>query len=191
MYARRRLGRQRDQGKDGWFNIGKEIGLKFRWPGGAPSEGKRAQLGLLVRGPRSDVPITFEGGGALPGDRIVGVLTEGEGIRIFQIHSPKLKEYEHQWWIDVTWWDIDPSDARLFLAKLSVTAPNEPGTLAEIAQVIGEAGGHIGNVRTVRRAADLTEMAIEVKVRDLDHLNRIIKSLRGKPIFSKVERVFG
>ena len=39
----------------------------------------------------------------------------GEGIRIFQIHSPKLKEYEHDRWIDVTW-DIDPNRPERFPA---------------------------------------------------------------------------
>ena len=186
---RRRSGRQRGQGEDGWFNITKVIGLKFRWPGSGAGKDKQAQQGLPIRGLRNDVPVTFEEGGAVPGDRIVGVLTEGEGIRIFQIHSPRLKDYEHERWIDVTW-DIDPYDPELFPAKLAVTALNEPGTLAQIAQLIGEADGNIDNVRMMRRAADFTEMAIEVEVRDLDHLTRIIGGLRSKPVVSKVERVF-
>jgi guanosine-3',5'-bis(diphosphate) 3'-pyrophosphohydrolase len=142
---------------------------------------------------RNDVPVSFEEGGAVPGDRIVGVLTEGEGIRIFQIHSPRLKEYEayeQDRWIDVTW-DVDPDAGDRFPAKLSVTAVNEPGTLAQIAQLIGEADGNIDNVRMVRRAADFTEMAIDVEVRDLNHLTRIISGLRAKSVVSKVERVYG
>jgi guanosine-3',5'-bis(diphosphate) 3'-pyrophosphohydrolase len=186
---RRRLGWQRGQGEDGWFNITKVIGLKFRWPGSGVSKDRQAQQGLPIRGVRNDVPVSFEEGGAVPGDRIVGVLTEGEGIRIFQIHSPKLKDYEHERWIDVTW-DLDPGDPERFPAKLAVTALNEPGTLGQIAQLIGEADGNIDNVRMVRRAADFTEMAIEVEVWDLDHLTRIIGDLRRKPVVSKVERVF-
>jgi GTP diphosphokinase / guanosine-3',5'-bis(diphosphate) 3'-diphosphatase len=186
---RRRSTRQRGQGEEGWFNIAKVIGLKFRWPGSGSSRDRQAQQGLPIRGLRNDVPVSFEEGGAVPGDRIVGVLTEGEGIRIFQIHSPKLKDYEHERWIDVTW-DLDPYDPERFPAKLAVTALNEPGTLAQIAQLIGEADGNIDNVRMVRRAADFTEMAIEVEVRDLDHLTRIISGLRRKPAVSKVERVF-
>ena len=144
---------------------------------------------LPIRGVRNDVPVTFEEGGAVPGDRIVGVLTEGEGIRIFQIHSPRLKDYEHERWIDVTW-DVDPDAPERFPAKLSVTALNEPGTLAQIAQLIGEADGNIDNVRMVRRAPDFTEMAIEVEVWDLDHLTQIIAGLKGKSVVSKVERTF-
>jgi len=133
--------------------------------------------------------VSFEPGGAVPGDRIVGVLTPGEGIRIFQIHSPRLKEFEHEGWIDVTW-DIDPDTPQRFPARISVTALNEPGSLAQIANVIGEGGGNIDNVRMERRAADFTEMRIELEVLDLVHLNHIITGLREKAVVNKVERVF-
>src|SRR5262249_48803923 len=68
---------------DGWFNIAKGIGLKFRWPGSSGKDKQSVQQqGLPIRGVRNDVPVSFEEGGAVPGDRIVGVLTDGEGIRI-------------------------------------------------------------------------------------------------------------
>jgi GTP pyrophosphokinase len=187
--ARRKPGgTHRGHGEEGWFNIAKGIGLKFRWPGSGKDKPVQHQH-LPIRGVRGDVPVTFEEGGALPGDRIVGVLTEGEGIRVFQIHSPKLKDYEHERWIDVTW-DIDPDNPERFPAKLAVTALNEPGTLAQIAQLIGEADGNIDNVRMMRRAPDFTEMAIEIEVWDLNHLTQIMSGLKGKAVVSKVERVF-
>ena len=113
----------------------------------------------------------------------------GEGIRIFQIHSPRLKNFEQERWIDVTW-DIDPERPERFPAKIRLTALNEPGTLAQIAQLIGEADGNIDNLRMVRRASDFTEMLIEVEVRDLAHLSRIIAGLKSKSVVSKVERTF-
>jgi GTP pyrophosphokinase len=184
--------RERGQSEEGWFNLAKVIGLKFRWPGSGGSGGageKQTQV-LPIRGLKNDVPVMFEEGGAVPGDRIVGVLSEGAGIRIFQIHSPKLKDYEHEKWIDVTW-DIDPDNPERFPAKIVVTALNEPGTLAQIAQVIGEADGNIDNVRMVRRAKDFTEMLIELEVWDLDHLTQIIAGLKARPVVSGVERMFG
>lgn len=189
MAVRRKPGLQRSQSEDGWFNIAKGMGLKFRWPGSGSKDKQTHQQVLPIRGLRNDLPVSFEEGGAVPGDRIVGVLTEGAGIRIFQIHSPKLRDYEHERWIDVTW-DLDVDVPERFPAKLSVTALNEPGTLAQIAQLIGEADGNIDNLRMVRRAPDFTEMAIEVEVWDLDHLTQIISGLKGKSVVSKVERIF-
>jgi GTP pyrophosphokinase len=178
----RRFGRAK--GQEGWFNIDRVMSLKFRTDHGPNRTG-----GLAIRGVKDDLPVSFEPGGAVPGDRIVGVLIPGQGIRIFQIHSPRLKEFEHEGWIDVTW-DIDPDTPQRFPARISVTALNEPGTLAQIAKVIGESGGNIDNVRMVRRASDFTEMRIELEVLDLVHLNHIIAGLREKAVVNKVERVF-
>jgi GTP pyrophosphokinase len=174
--------------EEGWFALGKVMGLKFRLPQ-SPEDSARAGGAVPIRGIRNDVPVSMEEGGAVPGDRIVGVLTPGEGIRIFQIHSPRLKDFEQANWIDVTW-DIDPDRPERFPAKIAVTALNEPGTLAQIAQEIGEADGNIDNLRMVRRASDFTEMLIEVEVWDLEHLNRILAGLKSKTVVSKAERVF-
>ena len=177
----RRFGRAK--GQEGWFNIEKVMSLKFR------ASGDDASSVLSVRGHDEQLPVLFEPGGAVPGDRIVGVLSPGVGIRVFQIHSPRLKDYEHESWIDVTW-DIDPERRERFPARLSVTAVNTPGSLAEIARIIGETGGNIENLQMVRKAADFTEMHIEVEVYDLVHLNHILAGLRSRPAVAKVERMF-
>ena len=190
---------ERSGTEDGWFILGKVMGLKFRWPGkdGAtpapPANGadsaNRIEPAIPIRGVRNDVPVKFEDGGAVPGDRIVGVLVPGEGIQVFQIHSPRLKDFEHERWIDVAW-DLEGEKAERFPAKVRVTALNEPGSLAQIAQVIGDEDGNIDNLRMVRRGSDFTEMQIEVEVWDLAHLNRIINGLKAKAVVSLVERSF-
>ena len=177
----RRFGRAQEQ--DGWFNIEKVSSLKFR-----TAEGE-TNAAISIRGPNDELPVLFEPGGAVPGDRIVGVMSPGEGIRIFQIHSLRLNDFEHQGWIDVTW-DVDPENPQRFPARISVTAVNAPGTLAEIATIIGESGGNIDNVRMARRAADFTVMEIELEVFDLVHLNHVVTGLRARPTVAKVERLF-
>ena len=180
----RRFGRAKDQ--DGWFNIEKVTSLKFRAGDGDDGATNSA---ISIRGANNDLPVLFEPGGAVPGDRIIGVMSPGEGIRIFQIHSPRLKEFEQQDWIDVTW-DVETENARRFPARISVTAVNAPGTLAEIAKIIGETGGNIDSLQMARRAADFTVMNIEIEVFDLMHLNRIIEGLRVRLTVAKVERLF-
>ena len=51
----------------------------------------------------------------MPGDRIVGILTPGEGITIYPIQSPALKEFEDQpeRWLDVRW-DVEERQAAAF-----------------------------------------------------------------------------
>ena len=144
---------------------------------------------IPIRGFKNDLPVTFEEGGAVPGDRIVGVLVANEGIKIFQIHSPRLRKFENANWVDVTW-DIDPTLPERFPSKICVTAINEPGSLAKIAEVIGETDGNIDNLRMVARASDYTEMLIEIDVWNLEHLNKIIAGLRAVSVVNKTERVF-
>ncbi len=180
----RRFGRA--QAQDGWFNIEKVMSLKFK---AAEGDDTSAKIAVSIRGANNDLPVLFEPGGAVPGDRIIGVMSPGEGIRIFQIHSPRLKEFEHQGWIDATW-DVEPDNPQRFPAHISVTAVNAPGTLAEIAKIIGETGGNIDELKMVRRAADFTVMHIEIEVFDLVHLNHIVAGLRVRPTVAKVERLF-
>ncbi|HRK18910.1 MAG TPA: bifunctional (p)ppGpp synthetase/guanosine-3',5'-bis(diphosphate) 3'-pyrophosphohydrolase [Hyphomicrobiaceae bacterium] len=191
---------------EGWFNLARVAGLKFKLPSfgqsrsPAPaSEPAAADVAdsaesaipasISLKGLRNDIPVTFDSAGAVPGDRIVGVMSGREGIKVFQIHSPRLAEFEQERWIDVRW-DIDPDSTALFPARILVTLQNEPGTLAEVARVIGEAGGNIDNLRMTRRARDFTDMLIEVEVSDVVHLNTIIAGLRAKDVVSAVERVF-
>jgi GTP pyrophosphokinase len=179
----------------GWLRLTRAATSKLRLGGASDSEttagGPPAGRvrGIPIRGVKNDMPVLFEAGGAVPGDRIVGVLAPGEGIRVFQIHSPRLQEFEHERWIDVAW-DIDPENPERFPALISVTAPNRPGTLAEIADVIGQSGGNIDNLKMLRRASDFTELKIGLEVWDLAHLNQIINGLKAKAVVSKVERVF-
>ncbi len=190
--SRPKVRHDHSRGQEGWFNLAKVMGLKFRMPTGSAepaAEAPPASGAVPIRGIKNDIPVKFEEGGAVPGDRIVGVLMPGEGIRIFQIHSPKLAEFEHERWIDVTW-DINPEAPERFKAKIVVAVLNEPGTLAQIAQVIGEADGNIDNLHMRRHSSDFTSMVIVVEVWDLEHLNRILAGIRAKPVVSKVERMF-
>ncbi|PVB63260.1 bifunctional (p)ppGpp synthetase/guanosine-3',5'-bis(diphosphate) 3'-pyrophosphohydrolase [Labrenzia sp. 011] len=188
--------------EEGWFGLKKGQGLKFRIPPGevdqdlqvsGPADASGDGPALPIRGLSGDIPVTFApDGGAVPGDRIVGILTPSEGLTIYPIQSPALKEFDDQTerWVDVRW-DIDVDNPERFPARLKISAINEPGSLATIAQVIGENSGNIGNVKMMQRAADFHEMVIDLEVWDLKHLNRIINQLRSKPNVSSVSRVNG
>lgn len=178
---------------EGWFNLRKVIGLKFRWPGsdaGGPEDGEIN--GIPIRGVRSDLPIRFAEGGAVPGERIVGILEPNEGLTIYPIHSSKLAAFDDQLdrWLDVTW-DIEEGATERFPAQIEVTAINEPGTLAQIASVIGETDGNIDRLQMTGRAADYTVMLIALEVWDLKHLNDIIAKVRALREVSSVKRVTG
>jgi GTP diphosphokinase / guanosine-3',5'-bis(diphosphate) 3'-diphosphatase len=165
-------------------------------PGDAPGKAKpngQAPAGIPIRGLNTDVAVRFApNGGAVPGDRIVGILTPGEGVTIYPIQSPSLAAFDNEpdRWIDVRW-DVDPHAPQRFPARIALQSINEPGTLAQIAQVIADHDGNIDNVSMKRRTQDFTDLTIDMSVWDLKHLNAIIAELRAKPVVSRVERVTG
>ena len=187
-----RITKSQTRSDDGWFGLKRAVGVKFRIPGRG---GKRDEKHdpIPIRGLKGDLPVRFDpDGGALPGDRIVGIVTPGEGITIYPIHSPALREYDDQSenWLDVRW-EVDVEKPERFPARISVSVINEPGTLAQIAQIIGENDGNIDNIKMNKRASDFHEMLINLEVWDLKHLTRIISQIRAKPVVSKVTRING
>jgi guanosine-3',5'-bis(diphosphate) 3'-pyrophosphohydrolase len=174
--------------ESGWFGLKKLTSVKFKMPG----------IGVTgptipIRGINGDLPVSFApDGGAVPGDRIVGILTPGEGITIYPIQSAALSKFEDkpERWLDLRW-DADEATPQRFPARIAVQSANEPGSLAQIAQVIAEHDGNIDNIRMTRRAPDFTDVQIDLEVYDLKHLTAIIAQLRAKPMVAKVERVNG
>jgi guanosine-3',5'-bis(diphosphate) 3'-pyrophosphohydrolase len=176
---------------EGWFNLRRVANLRFRWPGSVPEEhAVNGVNGIPIRGARSDLPIQFAPGGAIPGERIVGIFEPGKGITIYPIHSPHLRDHfdHNDRWIDVTW-DIDEGSKELFPAQIKVTAVNEPGSLAKIASVIGNAGGNIDKLQMAGRHEDYTDMVIDVEVWDTKHLRDILRGLKSLTAVNAVERV--
>ena len=167
-------------------------------PGGirqkvSPAAAKANPQAIPVRGINSDLPVRFApNGGAVPGDRIVGIVTPGEGITIYPIQSPALKDFEDMpaRWLDVRW-DVDESTPQRFPAQLFVQQVNEPGSLAQVATVIAEHDGNIDHIHMSRRSPDFTELTVDLEVYDLKHLNAIIAQLRAKAVVARVERVNG
>ena len=159
----------------------------------SPPDAARSTSAIPIRGINSDLPIKFApNGGAVPGDRIVGIVSPGEGITIYPIQSPALREFEEEpeRWLDVRW-DVDDSTPQRFPARIMVDNVNEPGSLAQIATVIAEHDGNIDNIHMSRRSPDFTELTIDLEVYDLKHLSAIIAQLRAKAVVARVERVNG
>jgi guanosine-3',5'-bis(diphosphate) 3'-pyrophosphohydrolase len=173
--------------ESGWFGLNKAASLMFK----APGQVETGDNSIPIRGLRGDLPVRFApGGGAVPGERIVGILSPGEGITIYPIHAHALAEFDDkpELWLDVRW-DIDAERKELYPTQIRVTALNEPGALGVIATTIGETGGNIDNLALIPRATDFREMLIDLEVWDIRHLNAILSQLRAKSVVSKVERV--
>jgi guanosine-3',5'-bis(diphosphate) 3'-pyrophosphohydrolase len=179
--------------EEGWFNIRNAAGMLFQLPGlSRRGRGGQREGGVPIRGVRGDLPVRFAEEGAVPGDRIVGIMQPGAGITIYPIQSPALTAFDDQpeRWIDVRW-DIDENSNERFPARIAVTAINEPGSLAEITRVIADNDANIHTLSMVNTAPDFTKMVIDLEVWDLKHLNRLLSQLKANSSVSAAERVNG
>ena len=196
-YKDERATRNVKKPEEGWFGLRSGIGMIFRVPGQRMLSKRTTRTheknAIPIRGLKGDLPVRFaEGGGAVPGDRIVGILSEGEGITVFPIQSPQLEQFEDQpeRWLDVRW-EIDEKSDDRFPARLKLDLANEPGVLALVADVIASNDGNIQNLVMETPVPDLAQMQIDLDVWDLKHLNQILKQLATKSSVVAVERVIG
>src|SRR5690606_22180573 len=86
------------QREEGWFNLRNAAGMLFQLPtrarrnkGGKPEPEAKDGAAVPIRGVGGDLPVRFAEEGAVPGDRIVGILQPGSGITIYPIQSPSLQ----------------------------------------------------------------------------------------------------
>lgn len=122
----------------------------------------------------------------IPGDEIMGYVTRGRGVSIHRTDCPNILNMteEPDRKIDVEW---DTGGAQTFIVRLVVTGTDRRGLFADVA-------GAVSRTSTDIKSADLsaTESGIEgtfvVEVTDLEHLNRVIESMKSIDGILEVER---
>ncbi len=129
---------------------------------------------------------------ALPGDRIVGIVTTGKGVTIHTIDCEALAAFNEspERWLDVSW-DVDPDNPEIHVGRLTLVVTNEPGSLGSLSNVIAKNLGNISNLKITNRSLDFFEMLVDVEVQDVKHLSSIIAALRATSTISSVERARG
>jgi GTP diphosphokinase / guanosine-3',5'-bis(diphosphate) 3'-diphosphatase len=150
------------------------------------------KFSLPVRGAAANMALKiFRRTGAVPGERIVGILTPGEGIVIYPIFAAALEQFDQEpdRWVDLAWGVAE--EGSRFPARIFITLANEVGALAQVTQVIGEHGGNIDELTLHARhgVRDFFDLVILLEVFDIRHLNEIMNELKAKPLVSEVNRV--
>jgi guanosine-3',5'-bis(diphosphate) 3'-pyrophosphohydrolase len=162
----------------------KVVPLRRRRPS-APPDGQESVIDGLLPG----MAISFAGCcHPIPGDPIVGVVRTGRAVTIHRSDCRTLlrKPEEADRWLDLGW--SSRSDGAKAIARLQVMLTNQPGSLGSISTVIGKQGGNITDLRFGARSPDLYEIFVDLEVDDLDHLGRIVASLRAISVVTAVER---
>jgi len=91
-------------------------------------------------------------------------------------------------WLDVRW-DGEAATDQLFPARIVASAMNEPGALAQIAQIIANHGSNIERIELLQGAEDFTDIEVDLLVKDLKALNGVMADIRRCSVVSTVKRI--
>ena len=124
----------------------------------------------------------------LPGDRIVGIVTTGKGVTVHTLDCPSLRNYdkEPERWLDIDW-GLD-AEKEKHTARLKLMLSNEPGALADVANIAAKAEANIINLNITYRTMSYYEILLDVEIRNLAQLNALILSLKSSKQVSYVAR---
>jgi GTP pyrophosphokinase/guanosine-3',5'-bis(diphosphate) 3'-pyrophosphohydrolase len=126
----------------------------------------------------------------IPGDPIAGYLGRGEGLLV---HTQtcgvgrRLFERDPERWIDVAWSD-EPS--RQFETGISVLVTNGKGVLAQVAASISRAETDITHIEMGdERLGETAELKLTLSVRDTEHVQDVLRTLKRCPVVLKAGRI--
>lgn len=121
----------------------------------------------------------------VPGDRIVGLRRECDAIAIHTIDCNTLADGADADWVDLAWNERTEGGT----ARLCIVLHNEPGTLGEMAGLFGTHKANIINLKLSNREGNFHTFHVDLEVRDVQHLMRILSALRASDAVAQAERI--
>jgi GTP pyrophosphokinase len=126
----------------------------------------------------------------IPGDSVLAYISQGKGLII---HIDTCKEFRkinvnNSKIINVRWKDFVKGKDE-FVAKINVIIKNEIGSLGSLSSIIGKSMSNIRNLHITERNSDFFKIELEIDVIDLEHLSKVIVSLRTSDFIENVTRI--
>ena len=125
----------------------------------------------------------------LIGENIVGILVEGKGIYVHLLNCSTLERFSDfpELWYELTW---DNKNASNFsqLCKISIVLQNKVGSLNRITSCIKKANINIVDLNIIKRSEDFFNIDINLQVNDLQHLDKLMLSLRLEESIYRMKR---
>lgn len=124
----------------------------------------------------------------IKGEPIIGYITSGKGITVHSLRCPLVSKeiLDTQRMVEVSW---DESIEGPFKANLLIKGADSPGVLAKLTAVIAQSEGNITKAEVVTFADKKAQIKFTLTIRDIDHLETIMKKISRIKEISSVERV--
>ncbi|MBR6409380.1 MAG: bifunctional (p)ppGpp synthetase/guanosine-3',5'-bis(diphosphate) 3'-pyrophosphohydrolase, partial [Alphaproteobacteria bacterium] len=89
-------------------------------------------------------------------------------------------------WLDIDWGDEAVNESHT--ARIKVMLANEPGALGDLSNLIAKEGANISNLNIANRLVSYFELLIDIEVKDVEHLNHILSTLKSSKVVHSVSR---
>lgn len=150
---------------------------------------RRSKEGIKVRG-LDDILVRFVGCcNPLPGENIVGFISQGRGVTIHSPNCASITNADSERLIDVEW-DIDEEDElNTYPVQIQIITQDKPGVLADLSGAIATEKANISKA-SVEIASDLKGVSdFTIHVTNREHLDRVLLALKKMKAVQKVLRL--
>ncbi|MCI5840187.1 MAG: bifunctional (p)ppGpp synthetase/guanosine-3',5'-bis(diphosphate) 3'-pyrophosphohydrolase [Peptoniphilaceae bacterium] len=152
---------------------------------------KRKKSGVQVRDMEDDdVEIHFAGCcNPVPGDQIVGYITNGKGISVHTRNCPNITNNRHPERLIDVYWENETNDK--FSVKIQMIVVNHKGVLFDISKIISNNAINILAISSNSNEDGTAKINLTLEVKDTDQLNNIIAKLKLDRKIISIYRVNG
>src|SRR6478736_2397873 len=114
------------------------------------------------------------------GEKIVGYITRGKGVSVHAATCPNVLNlmFDPERRIDVEW-DTTTSDQAPYTVRLTMQVEDRKGMLAEISAKVSDINTNITNMEARTGDDQQARIDMTVEIKDVKHLERVIKSFKG------------
>ncbi len=166
--------------------------LKERPTTGVVSAVRRALSGdsdkIKVRGADDLLVVRARCCNPIRGEKIIGYITRGKGVSVHSVTCPNVTNllYTVDRRIEVEW--DRSADQGGYTVDLTLVVEDRKGLLAEISAKIAGVNTNITNIEAKTHDGHLDRIAMTLEIRDVKHLDKVLKSLRKVSGVLGVER---
>ena len=121
----------------------------------------------------------------VPGDRIVGLRRPGKGVEVHAIDCLTLANGVDADWLDLSW----GKRSQGAVGRLRAVLYHRPGTLAEMATIFAQNHANVVNLVLAQHDDPFHTYDVDLEVKDLVHLTRILSALRASDAVAEAERI--
>ncbi len=147
---------------------------------------KKDSTGVVVKG-LNDILVRFSKCcNPLPGDPIIGYITQGQGVTIHRKRCVNVMKMSNERHIEVQW-SNEVSES--YPANIKVRTEDRFGLLADIASVISKHKSNILNAKTETQETGLGLFYFTILVESTDQLRKIMSDIRKVKKVTDVKRI--